>query len=74
MHHGKHHAAYVKNLNKALAPHPKTIRSLWTICCGHLDLLPRDIFTTVRNNGGGHANHSLFWQCLSPKGSGNAPR
>ena len=73
IHHGKHHAAYVANLNKALQPHPdlqaKTLEEL----IGNLDTLPEGIRTTVRNNGGGHANHALFWKCLSPQG-GAAPQ
>ncbi len=65
LHHGKHHAAYVNNLNKALEIHPDLhSRTLgWLIT--HLDQLPDAIRTTVRNNGGGHANHDLFWNVLS---------
>lgn len=70
IHHGKHHAAYIKNLNQALDAHPELkTRSLENLL-QNLNDLPRDIFTAVRNNGGGHFNHSLFWQCLSPKGGG----
>ena len=68
-HHDKHHAAYVSNLNKALEGHDvghPTIEELLAA----LDTLPEDIRTAVRNNGGGHANHSLFWSIMSGKGGG----
>ena len=68
IHHGKHHAAYVTNLNKALesatALAGKTIEDLLS----HLDAVPENIRTAVRNNGGGHYNHSLFWQIMKPGG------
>jgi Fe-Mn family superoxide dismutase len=71
IHHGKHHAAYVTNVNKALESHPdlqnKTIEELLS---NNLSAVPEGIKTAVRNNGGGHANHSLFWTLLSPKGGG----
>src|SRR5512146_340515 len=70
IHHGKHHQAYVNNLNAALKDHPdhqgKPIEQL----IANLDGLPEGIRTAVRNNGGGHANHSLFWQILTPEGTG----
>jgi Fe-Mn family superoxide dismutase len=70
IHHDKHHGAYVTNLNKAIAGKPdlekKTIEDL----IGKLDAVPGDIRTAVRNNGGGHANHSMFWKILSAKGGG----
>ena len=69
IHHGKHHAAYVANLNKALEGHDvgrPTIEEL----LADLDTLPDNVRTAVRNNGGGHANHSLFWTILSNKGGG----
>jgi Fe-Mn family superoxide dismutase len=69
-HHGKHHQTYVNNLNAALKDHPdhqgKTIEDL----ISKLDTLPEGIRTAVRNNGGGHANHSLFWQIMTPHGGG----
>jgi superoxide dismutase, Fe-Mn family len=69
-HHGKHHQTYVNNLNAALKDHPdhqgKTIEDL----ISKLDALPEGIRTAVRNNGGGHANHSLFWQIMKPNGGG----
>jgi Fe-Mn family superoxide dismutase len=70
IHHDKHHAAYVNNLNAALKDHPdnqgKTIEDL----IKNLDALPEGIRTAVRNNGGGHANHSMFWQIMKPGGGG----
>jgi len=72
IHHGKHHAAYVAKLNGALEAHPdlqgKSVEEL----IGDLDALPEGIRTAVRNNGGGHANHTLFWQMMAP-GAGGAP-
>jgi Fe-Mn family superoxide dismutase len=73
IHHGKHHAAYVTNLNKALESAPdlqhKTIEELLANNCA---AVPEAIRTAVRNNGGGHANHSLFWTIMGP-GKGGAP-
>jgi superoxide dismutase, Fe-Mn family len=70
IHHGKHHAGYVNNLNAALKDHPdhqgKTIEAL----IADLNALPEGIRTAVRNNGGGHANHSFFWQIMKPGGGG----
>ncbi|WP_349407832.1 superoxide dismutase [Pseudalkalibacillus sp. SCS-8] len=70
IHHGKHHNAYVTKLNGALEGHAdlqdKSIEALMS----DLDAVPEDIRTAVRNNGGGHANHTLFWQVLSPNGGG----
>lgn len=70
LHHSAHHATYVKNLNTALEKYPqwqsKTIEEIVT----SLDQIPKDIQTVVRNNGGGHYNHSMFWQMMSPKGGG----
>ncbi len=68
LHHGKHHQTYVDKLNAALDGHqvPDTLEKL----LGSLDGLPEDIRTAVRNNGGGHYNHSLFWQIMSPNGGG----
>jgi Fe-Mn family superoxide dismutase len=66
IHHDKHHAAYVNNLNKAVAGHnvPKNEIDL----IRELNTLPENIRTTVRNNGGGHVNHTLFWQILKKNG------
>lgn len=70
IHHTKHHNAYVSNLNAALEKHPelagKTLEQLVT----NLESLPEDIRTAVRNNGGGHFNHSLFWTVMGPRGGG----
>jgi Fe-Mn family superoxide dismutase len=71
IHHGKHHNAYVTNLNKALESAPnlatKTVEELLANNCA---IVPDAIKTAVRNNGGGHINHSMFWTILSPKGGG----
>lgn len=70
LHHDKHHRTYVDKLNAALESHPelqgKTIEALLS----GLDSLPEDIRGAIRNHGGGHYNHSLFWQWLSPHGGG----
>jgi Fe-Mn family superoxide dismutase len=68
IHHGKHHAAYVNNLNAALEKHPELQSKSLDELIGDLAKVPEDIRAAVRNNGGGHWNHSLFWQLLSPKG------
>jgi superoxide dismutase, Fe-Mn family len=68
IHHGKHHAAYVNNLNAALDKHPELASKSVDELIGDLAQVPEDIRATVRNNGGGHYNHSLFWQLLSSKG------
>jgi Fe-Mn family superoxide dismutase len=71
IHHGKHHNAYVTNLNKALESAPdlagKTIEEL---LANNLAIVPEGIRGAVRNNGGGHYNHSLFWNIMGPKGGG----
>jgi Fe-Mn family superoxide dismutase len=64
IHHGKHHQAYVDNLNKALATHRASATQPVESLLGKLDTLPAAIRTAVRNNGGGHVNHALFWQTL----------
>ncbi len=70
IHHDKHHAAYVNNANKALAGHPDLAKmSVWDLIA-HLDEVPEGIRTALRNNAGGHANHSLFWLMMTPKGGG----
>lgn len=70
IHHGKHHAGYVNNLNAALEKHPGLADKSLDELLSSLDALPDDIRTAVRNNGGGHANHSLFWQLMKAKGGG----
>ncbi len=70
IHHGKHHQGYVNKLNAALEGHSDLqSQSLEQLLAG-VDALPQEIQTAVRNNGGGHANHALFWRSLSPNGGG----
>jgi Superoxide dismutase len=69
IHHGKHHQAYVDNLNKALDGTEWDGKPIEQVL-GVLDVLPEDKQGPVRNNGGGHANHSLFWQIMKPGGGG----
>ena len=69
IHHGKHHAAYVANLNAALDGTEWMDRPLEAVLSS-LDILAADKQAAVRNNGGGHANHSLFWEIMSPDGGG----
>ncbi|EOI7831686.1 superoxide dismutase [Enterococcus hirae] len=70
LHHDKHHNTYVTNLNAAIEKHPelgeKTIEELLS----DMDAIPTDIKTAVRNNGGGHANHSFFWKIMAPNAGG----
>ncbi len=74
IHHGKHHNAYVTNLNKALESAPELAdKSLEELLAGNLAIVPDAIKTAVRNNGGGHYNHSMFWTILAPAKEGNAP-
>ena len=70
IHHGKHHAAYVNNLNAALQGHEDLQGRSIEWLCQNLELLPEGIRTAVRNNGGGHYNHSMFWLLMSPTGGG----
>ena len=69
LHHDKHHQTYVDNLNKAVADTEWDGRPLEQVL-DNLDLLPDDRRTAVRNNGGGHANHTLFWEIMAPDGGG----
>ena len=72
IHHGKHHAAYVTNLNGALDKHPALHgKSVGDLVKG-INTVPEDIRTAVRNNGGGHINHTMFWEIMGP-GAGGAP-
>ncbi len=66
IHHGKHHAAYVNNLNAALEKHPELAGKSAEDLIKNLGTVPEDIRTAVRNNGGGHVNHSMFWQIMGP--------
>jgi Fe-Mn family superoxide dismutase len=70
IHHGKHHQAYINKLNDALAKHPNLESKPVEDLLRDLDSIPEDIRGAVRNHGGGHANHSLFWQVMSPSGGG----
>ncbi|MFQ6046652.1 MAG: superoxide dismutase [Gemmatimonadales bacterium] len=70
IHHGKHHQAYVDKLNAALEKHPNLQEKSVEELIGDILSVPEDIRTAVRNNGGGHANHSLFWTVMSPSGGG----
>lgn len=70
IHHKKHHGAYVENLNKALADYQQFHNMSITELMKSLDQVPQEIRTAVRNNGGGHANHSLFWTIMKPNGGG----
>jgi Fe-Mn family superoxide dismutase len=70
IHHGKHHAAYVNNLNAALEKHADLQGKSAEELIRNLAALPADIRTAVRNNGGGHVNHTMFWQIMGPKGGG----
>jgi Fe-Mn family superoxide dismutase len=71
IHHGKHHAAYVNNLNKALESAPELANlTLEQLLANHLAAVPEAIRTAVRNNGGGHINHTMFWTILGPGGGG----
>lgn len=70
LHHEKHHATYVSKTNAALENHPELAELSIVELMKKLDSVPEDIKTAVQNNGGGHANHSLFWEILSPNGGG----
>lgn len=70
IHHGKHHQAYVNNLNAAIEKHPELAGKSLEDLLKDLNAVPEDIRTAVRNNGGGHFNHSLFWEVMSPNGGG----
>ena len=72
IHHGKHHATYIANVNKALAGKSDLENKCVEDLISNLSAVPEDIRGVVRNNGGGHANHSLFWKILGPK-AGGAP-
>ena len=69
IHHGKHHQAYVTDLNNAVAGTEWENKDIEDIL-RHIDQVPENIRTAVRNNGGGHANHTLFWNIMSPNGGG----
>ena len=73
IHHDKHHGAYVTNLNKALEGHADLAKLSVEALISKIDSVPETIRTAVRNNGGGHANHSLFWKIMK-KGGGGEPK
>ena len=71
IHHGKHHNAYITNLNKALESAPDLqSKSLEELLANNCAIVPENIRTAVRNNGGGHINHSMFWQIMKSNGGG----
>jgi superoxide dismutase, Fe-Mn family len=70
IHHTKHHQTYITKLNEALEKHPELKDKSAEELIADLDMVPEDIRMAVRNNGGGHVNHSFFWEILSPKGGG----
>src|SRR5712671_2370802 len=72
IHHGKHHNASVTNLNAALEKHPELQSKSLDDLLRNINTVPEDIRTAVRNNGGGHINHSMFWQIMGPN-AGGAP-
>jgi superoxide dismutase, Fe-Mn family len=71
LHHDKHHQAYVTNLNGAVEKHPDLGKKTPEELIKDLNSVPEDVRTVVRNNGGGHVNHTMFWQIMAPKGGGN---
>jgi Fe-Mn family superoxide dismutase len=70
LHHDMHHAAYVKNLNAALEKYPNLQSKSAEELLRNLNAIPEDIRPAVRNNGGGHVNHTMFWKIMKPKGGG----
>ncbi len=70
LHHDKHHRAYVDKLNEAVAHAPSLEQVPLVSILRNIDTTPSSVRTTVQNNGGGHYNHGLFWQCMSPAGGG----
>ena len=70
LHHDKHHQAYVTNLNAAIEKHPDLGKHSAEDLLRNLNAVPEDVRTTVRNNGGGHVNHSMFWAIMKPNGGG----
>ena len=70
IHHSRHHQAYINNLNAALADLPELATLPLEALLARIDSLPAQVQGAVRNHGGGHANHSLFWQVMSPQGGG----
>jgi superoxide dismutase, Fe-Mn family len=71
IHHDKHHAAYVTNVNKALESAPDFAKLSVEDLCAQIGKVPENIRTAVRNNGGGHVNHTMFWEIMGPNKGGN---
>src|SRR5438132_7977435 len=71
IHHDKHHATYVTNANAAIEKHPELGRKTVEDLLWGINNIPEDIRTAIRNNAGGHANHSIFWSIMGPGGGGN---
>src|SRR5207237_5781204 len=69
IHHDKHHAAYVNNLNAALKDHPDWQNRSVEDVLAHINDVPEAVRTAVRNNGGGHYNHTMFWEIMKPGGA-----
>ncbi len=72
IHHGKHHATYIAKLNAALEDHSDLAGKSIEELISNLDSIPENLRGAVRNNGGGHANHTLFWSIMSPRGGRGA--
>jgi len=70
IHHDRHHGAYVTNLNTAVEKHPELFQKSPEALITDLNAIPEDIRTAVRNNGGGHVNHTMFWQIMGPNAGG----
>jgi len=70
LHHDKHHQAYIDNANEAVGKYPELQKTDLVTLLTRLDELPADIRTPLQNNGGGHLNHALFWEYLTPRGGG----
>jgi Fe-Mn family superoxide dismutase len=70
LHHDKHHQTYVTNLNGAVEKHPELGKKTPEELIADLASIPEDVRGVVRNNGGGHVNHTMFWQIMKPKGGG----
>src|SRR4029077_8309464 len=71
LHHDKHHATYIANANKALEAHPALAKKTVADLVWGIDQVPEDIRTVIRNNAGGHSNHSIFWTIMGPNAGGN---
>src|ERR1700724_3759456 len=73
IHHDKHHATYVTNANGALEKHPELAKKSVEDLLRGINTVPEDVRTVLRNNAGGHSNHSIFWSIMGPGGGGPAP-